>query len=378
MRIGIVLHGPEIIDAGSAQRIIGIFEREHDIVVKLGGTMGRTAVLDAGLEDVIDISQGLTPSETVNALKDSIDLAILLNQGKTLETGKQFGRIVASKLDSSAPFVHIESPELSGRIIYYSPGAKKYAEYIKEILGRHENYDLPIESGSPLPLDIRVDGDTIIRRVAGVFPGENIRLNGIIIGMATQPEPEIACKDSRVVELKGGIIKPHGLEKLRNRKIDLFTAKIKTGSIRRTKHRPRIKKVPSRLPGKTVAIIDHCAESTFELIKGASLVITVGDDTTAIAADILTRLGIPIIGITDGDLDCILEDAIVPAGSAIIQVREVFDDIVGKEVFEKLMEGEQKVRLESDEFLARVIELAEKYIVEIKYFRNIFQNKNRY
>jgi hypothetical protein len=368
MRIGIILHGPEIIDAGSAQRIIWILKQEHDIVVKLGGTMGRTAVLDAGLEDVIDISQGLTPSETMNTLKDSIDLAILLNQGKTPETGKQFGRIVASKLDASVPFVHIESPELCGKIIYYSPGAKKCAEYVKEILERHENYDLPIESGSPLSLNVRVDGDIIIRRVAGAFPGENIRLNGIIIGTATQPEPEIVCKDSRVVELRGGIIKPHGLEKLRNRKIDLFTARIKTGSIRRTKHRPKIKKVPSRLPGKTVAIIDHCAESTFELIKGASLVITVGDDTTAIAADILARLGIPVIGITDGDLDCILEDAIVPSGSAIIRVREGFDDVVGKEVFEKLMEGEQKVRLKNDELLSRVLALAEKYIIKIKYF----------
>lgn len=368
MRIGIILHGPEIVDAGSAQRIIGILKREHDVIVKLGGTMGRTAVLDAGLEDLIDISQGLTPSETMNALKDSIDLAILLNQGKTPETGKQFGCIVASRLEDSAPFVHIESPGLGGRIIYYSPGAKKCAEYVKEILGRHDNYDLPIESGSPLSLDVRVDGDTIIRRVAGAFPGENIRLNGIIIGTAAQPEPEIVCKGGRVVELRRGIIKLHGLEKLRNRKIDLFTARVKTGDIRRTKHRPRIKKMPSQSPGKTVAIIDHCAESTFELIKGANLVITVGDDTTAIAADILARLGIPVIGITDGDLDCILEDAIVPAGSVIIRVREGFDDIVGKEVFEKLMEGEKKVLLESDGLLARVLALAQKYIVKIKYF----------
>ncbi len=368
MRIGIVLHGPEIVDAGSAQRIIEIIKQEHDVIVKLGGTMGRTAVLDAGLEDVIDISQGLTPSETMNALKDSIDLAILLNQGKTLETGKQFGRIVASKLETSVPFVHIESPELCGRIIYYSLEAKKYAEYVKEILGCHENYDLPIESGSPLPPDVRTDGETVIRRVVGAFPGENIRLNGIIIGTATQPEPEIVCKGGRVVELRGGIIKPHGLEKLKNRKIDLFTARVKTGNIRRTKYKPRIKKVPSQSPGKTVAIIDHCAESTFELIKGASLIVTVGDDTTAIAADILARLGIPVIGITDGDLDCILEDAIVPAGSAIIRVREGFDDIVGREVFEKLMEGEQKIRLESGDLLAMVLALAQKYIVKIKYF----------
>lgn len=123
MRIGIVLHGPEIVDEGEAKQIIGILGKQHDIIAKLGGTMGRTAVLDAGLEDVIDISMGLTPSETINALKESIDLAVLLNHGKTLETGRYFGSIVASKLDSSIPFIHIERPFHDGRIIYYNMNA---------------------------------------------------------------------------------------------------------------------------------------------------------------------------------------------------------------------------------------------------------------
>lgn len=82
MRIGIILHGPEIVDVGSAEKIIGIFKKEHDVNARLGGTMGRTAVLDAGLENVIDISGGLTPSETIIAMKNDIDLAILLNHGK--------------------------------------------------------------------------------------------------------------------------------------------------------------------------------------------------------------------------------------------------------------------------------------------------------
>lgn len=45
------------------------------------------------------------------------------------------------------------------------------------------------------------------------------------------------------------------------------------------------------------------AEDAFEAAPGASLAVTVGDDTTQIAADILARLGIPVIGIVDGDLD---------------------------------------------------------------------------
>jgi len=367
MRIGIILHGPEIVDEGEAKRIIGILGTEHDIIAKLGGTMGRTAVLDAGLEDVIDISQGMTPSQTINALKDSIDIAVLLNHGKTLETGLHFGRIVASKLGSLIPFVHIERPDIDGRIIYYDQRAKLFAEHFRSILMKHGNYDLPVEKSSPLPLQVENEGDTVIRRLAGVFPGENIRLDGIIIGHATSAQPEIVCRGGKVVELRGGIMKPHGLEKLKNRNIDLAAARVKTGNIRRSKRRPEIKAMKPH--GVGVAIIDHCAESTFELVNDASLVITVGDDTTAIAADILARFGIPIIGITDGDLDGILDDTTVPAGSVIIRVREGFDDIVGKEVFETLMKREPQIQLhETMNLCASIIELAEKYILEIKYY----------
>jgi hypothetical protein len=367
VRIGIILHGPEIVDEGSAERIIRILLKEHDVTAKLGGTMGRTAVLDAGLEELIDISQGMTPSQTINALKDSIDVAVLLNHGKTLETGLHFGRIVASKLGSLIPFVHIERPDIDGRIIYYDQRAKLFAEHFRCILMKHGNYDLPVEKSSPLPLQVENEGDTVIRRLAGVFPGENIRLDGIIIGHATSAQPEIVCRGGKVVELRGGIMKPHGLEKLKNRNIDLAAARVKTGNIRRSNRRPEIKAMKPH--GVGVAIIDHCAESTFELVKDASLVITVGDDTTAIAADILARFGIPIIGITDGDLDGILDDTTVPAGSVIIRVREGFDDIVGKEVFETLMKREPQIQLhETMNLCASIIELAEKYILEIKYY----------
>ncbi|HEY9206376.1 MAG TPA: DUF2117 domain-containing protein [Candidatus Methanoperedens sp.] len=371
MHIGIILHGPEIIDAGSAKKIIDIFRQENEVTAKLGGTMGRTAVLDAGLEDIIDISQGLTPSETILALNGSIDIAILLNHGKTLETGRYFGRFVASKLKSSSiPFVHIERPDCEGRIIYYSQQAKKCAEYVRKTLTKYgENYSLPVEKDSPLPPYIRTEGRTLIRRISGAFPGENIRLDGIVVGTVTHPEPEIVCQNGKVVKLLGVDIKQHGLEKLENRNIDLFKARVKTGNIRRTKHKSRIKTVPGSTSLKTVAIIDHCAESTFELIKDAGLVITVGDDTTTITADILVRLGIPIIGIVDGDPDHILEDPLVPKGSVIIRVREGFDDILGREVFEKLMGGKQKIyRQRSDELFDRILALAGKKVVNIKYY----------
>ncbi len=365
MRIGIILHGPEIVDEGGAKRIIGILGIEHDIIARLGGTMGRTAVLDAGLEGMIDISKGMTPSETINALKGRIDLAMLLNHGKTLKTGLDFGRIVASRIDTSIPFVHIERPDSDGRIFYYSPGSEKFAGFIRELLANHYGkYDLAIERDHPMSLHTRTEGGNHIRRIKGVFSGENIRVDGVVIGHATHPEPEIVCRDGRIVDLRGGKIKPHGLEKLMKKKIDLYTAKVKTGNIRRSRCKPRVK--AAAYDSSKVAIIDHCAESTFELVKDACIVITVGDDTTAIAADILARLGIPIVGITDGDLDSIIGNTEIPAGSVIIRVREGFDDIVGRDISEKLMHGKLLQEINCNEITEKVIALAGKYIEEIK------------
>ena len=369
MRIGIILHGPEIVDMGSARKIIDIFNRGHNVTAKLGGTMGRTAVLDAGLENIIDISQGLTPSETITAIKDDIDLAILLNHGKTLDTGRYFGRIVASRLCDSLPFVHIESPDNNGRIIYYNPLAKRCAEYVRDFLAKNDTaYDLPVEPGIPGTSHIRMDGDRIIRRVAGAFAGENIRLDGVVIGEITGTDIEIVCRDGRIDKVMGIKIKPHGLEKLENRRIDLFTAKIKTGPIRRTRAKPRISNVGFRNSCDKVAIIDHAAESTFELAKDAGLVVTVGDDTTTITSDILARLGVPVIGIIDGDVDGMLENTVVPEGSVFIRVMPGFDDIVGREVSRELMQGKQHTRYDRDELIAKILALAGKYLVEVTYY----------
>lgn len=359
MRIGIILHGPEIVDMGSAKRIINILKEKQEVSAKLGGTMGRTAVLDEGLEDIIDISKGLTPSETILSMKDSIELAVLLNHGKTLDTGRFFGQIVASKIDFF-PLVHIERPDSDGRVIYYSNGMKRCAEYIKNML--RGTYDLPIELGYPAPSNLRLDGELVIRRISGAFVGENLRINGIVIGEVMSHEPEIICKHGRIVELRGIKVKQHGLLKLENRKIDLFNAKVKTGNIRRSLHEPRIRKM---LSGTRISVIDHCAESTFELVKDTGLVITVGDDTTAIAADILTRLGIPVIGIVDGDRDDVLENAVIPSGSVIIQVKAGFDDIVGRKVYQELR---LEISMEQPELLARILALAKGYVVDVRYY----------
>ena len=54
-KIGVIVHGPGIIDSGYAKKIIEILEDYGEVQSRLGGTMGRTAVIDAHMENVINI-----------------------------------------------------------------------------------------------------------------------------------------------------------------------------------------------------------------------------------------------------------------------------------------------------------------------------------
>ena len=70
MRIGIVVHGPNVIDSGYALELINMIKEYGDVSVRLGGTMGRTAVIDRSLENVIDISRKLVPSYSLKIFHD--------------------------------------------------------------------------------------------------------------------------------------------------------------------------------------------------------------------------------------------------------------------------------------------------------------------
>ena len=92
MEIGVVVHGPGIVDSGWAKKIIDILSNFGNVRCRLGGTMGRTAVIDAGLEDVIDISLRLLPSQSLELFnREHADVIFLLNYGKSPETGRVFG-----------------------------------------------------------------------------------------------------------------------------------------------------------------------------------------------------------------------------------------------------------------------------------------------
>ena len=339
MRIGIVVHGPNIIDSGYAVKLIGLLKDYGDVSVRLGGTMGRTAVIDAGLEDVIDITRKLVPSDSLKIFHDDgVDVIFLLNYGKSDVTGQVFGYKVynhyASKVtDSSIPVIQIERPgEEDGSIIAWNNGLEIAEELSRRlklgIVSPQEVYDKHIRDDNP-GLNRRI--------VHGVSPGENIMVNSVVIGKTNSDRLTLIARDGHIVDIVGGELKEHGLEKLGE--VDLDSAIIKTGLLRHAKVTPRV--ISTEKPHDfKITFLDHAGEDVYRF-RDSSLVITVGDDTTLISSDILYRFDIPVIGITDGDLDKVVEDGFKVRDSIIFEVESGFDDIIGQDIKRKIFGGGQ-------------------------------------
>ncbi len=340
MRIGIVVHGPNIIDSGYALKLINLLKTYGDISVRLGGTMGRTAVIDANLESIIDITRKLVPSDSLKIFHDDdVDLIFLLNYGKSDVTGQVFGYKVynyyINKIDDdNIPIIQIERPgEEDGSIIPWNNDLDIVGELSQKL-------KLSIVSPENVYENhIKQDNIGINQRIVhGVSPGENIMVNSVVIGKTNSDKLILIAKDNHIVDIIGGNLKKHGLEKLGE--VDLESAIIKTGLLRNAKVIPRVIST-NKLNDFKIAFLDHAGEDVYKFID-SSVVITVGDDTTLISSDILYRFDIPIIGITDGDLDKVVEDGFKVKNSIIFEVESGFDDIVGRDIKSIMFDGTQE------------------------------------
>lgn len=368
VRIGAVVHGPEIIDSGFAPKVLKYLERFGRVNAVLGGTMGRLAVIDAGLEDVIKISPKRRPSQSIKDLQPNSDIIVLLSQAKTRETGLAFGMKVASAAGHSMPLIHIDC---GGRFVAVYHGSERWVELAKTAAKDLGLDYLSSQLPSPLPEegwidrvtssgDISRNGDIVKRRLTGVVPGEIISINGVVVARAASDSVEVWAQNGKIIEIKGAEKKPHGLEKLSD--VDLPTAIIRSGHIRRTAAKPRT----LECKGNGAALIDHSAEDAFETAEGACIAVTVGDDTTAIAGDILARMGIPIIGIVDGDLDGLSQRTVMPKGSMIIRLEHGYDDVVGRRIKEDIFHGKSRATIGAGDLAETVMMIAGDHIVQVE------------
>ncbi len=430
MEIGVVVHGPGIVDSGWAKKIIDILSNFGNVRCRLGGTMGRTAVIDAGLEDVIDISLKLLPSQSLELFnREHADVIFLLNYGKSPETGRVFGYKVfthyfkqlsnedflatnhKSLYESSIPVIQIERPgEEDGAIISWNCVLNQQLEKSRKSkrsrLGLGDKNMLESLSfnfeelfdGLKAALDLievtpeevvssyfsnnqeREDDKSIenllksyddyetshytYRKIHGVSPDENIFINGIVVGYSNADSIVIIARDGMIVDIINGTIKYHGLEKLGP--VDLERIIVKTGLLRKSEDvNPRIlshndiyvKDTERNLySGEIsedeysfkVAYVDHAAYDIYKF-KDFDLVVTIGDDTSLVASDILYRFNIPIIGIIDGDLDKVVENGFVNEKSIFIEVASGFDDIVGQYINEEIFMSKDTFEMPYDE-----------------------------
>jgi len=388
MQIGIVIHNLQLMDSPQTVKdILTLLSRENCINACLCGTMGKVAAIDAGLEGLIEIEQFLKPSACIEALFRSNDLVCLLNHGRELQTGRTFGRIVVSNIKNpeDKPLIQIERPGcLDGELIPWNRAADPHAKKLAGLL------NLKI-SPPPLPLnniEISNQGKRVLRRIS-TFPGANIMVEGIVVGKATSSEVVLIAEDGFLTSMEGGILKEQGIEILHKHgermPVDLSRAWVKTAASRKSPDvckslieykneklakNPPLKKsfLQEQTPkgGVKVILIDHCAERSFELIEGAGLAITVGDDTTELAGNILSRFGIPVLGITDGDCDELATAVNYAPGSLVLHLKPGRDDEFGKKLQQDLFSGENAVFFENIESLKlKITNLAENSLESI-------------
>ena len=430
MEIGVVVHGPGIVDSGWAKKIIDVLSNFGNVSCRLGGTMGRTAVIDAGLEDVIDISLKLLPSQSLELFnREHVDVIFLLNYGKSPETGRVFGYKVfthyfkqlsnedflatnhKSLYESSIPVIQIERPgEEDGAIISWNVILNEQLEKSRKSkrarlgLGDKNMLDSlsfnfeELFDGIKAALDlIEITPEEVVsdyfsnnqesedeksienllqsyddyetshytyRKIHGVSPDENIFINGIVVGYSNADSIVLIARDGMIVDIINGTIKYHGLEKLGP--VDLERIIVKTGLLRKSEDvNPRIlshndiyvKDTERNLySGEIsedeysfkVAYVDHAAYDIYKF-KDFDLVVTIGDDTSLVASDILYRFNIPIIGIIDGDLDKVVENGFVNEKSIFIEVASGFDDIVGQYINEEIFMSKDTFEMPFDE-----------------------------
>ena len=360
-RIGVVLHGPEIIDGGCALKLIRYIQRRGKVTAVLGGTMGRVALMDAGLQDTVRISPRRRPSQSIQDLEESSDIIFLLNLAKSRESGLSFGAMVARAAGEGRPLIQIDC---GGRFISLLRGDEEAA-----ILACRLAFELGLDLIRPRPMGETGKEDErgiISRTLNAVCPGELISVNGTVIGRATESRVEIEAERGRIVHVKGASVKRHGLEKLDY--VDLKRAIIRSGSIRRTAA-PGTRDAAERIythKNYIAAFIDHSAEDAFEAAFGAGVAVTVGDDTTAIAGDILSRLGTIVMGIVDGDLDRLAEGTSMMQGSIIFRVEPGHDDVVGREVRDRVFQGKERIRVSPAELAERIKAIAGSHLLQIE------------
>ena len=330
IRTGLVIHGPEVIDSGKLVEIAQALQVLGPLHVLTGGTMARVAALDSPLGASIDTAQKMHTSDALTYFSNK-DAIVLANCGKTIITGTVFGQMVSSRVQRSVIQVERLGASDGRTLLWRGIDGDKFplVHYVAQYLA--DNLALKLQEIQKKNVLVYHKDGFDLRYVHGAKRGECILVDGKVVGTVVDEQVIIAAQNGSIVDIKGVAIKEHGLAKIGY--VDLEKAYVKTGYLRRNNKVECSSKAtfPVRnLERGEVAFINHAADRTLESVKEKTVcAITIGDDTTAICSDILSRVGIPIVGITDGDADGIYRATCKAHGSVVILLKDESDDEIG-------------------------------------------------
>jgi len=317
----LVLHGPEVIDSGEAVRLVAALRPARVVVA---GVMARCAAEEHGL---LSCWTGERPSAVLGA----DPAGVLANRGRSPHSGRVFGEGVASRL--RRPLVQLECADATA-IGWNGANAEPFADLLGwEVEARAAV--LPAPTGNH-------------RLIRGCHPGDPVLVDGLVVGRATADEVLLISDGERIVAERGCALKEHGVEKLRRRgPISLPGAWCTAGPLRRS--RPGTS--PRRSATGRILVLDHDAVGLYrDLAVDHCGLLAIGDDTTAVALHLGAHLGLPVLGIIDGDGDGLINGKGAP-GSLVLQAVAGRDDDLGRE----LADGWDDRIVEWEAFVARVL-----------------------
>ncbi|MEM4157101.1 MAG: DUF2117 domain-containing protein [Candidatus Methanomethylicaceae archaeon] len=343
---------PGVFDEGWANRILSVIKKYGDSVAIVGGTIGAVAMMDAQLErEVKIIREKFSDWVKINRFD------IIVNVMHTSDVERMMADSWHLYKRIALPMVGVETN--SKVIAFWGERAREFACRLSEDL------KFEFKEGKDFGITFWKEDGKEFRRILAVSPGDWILINNIVVGKAETKDVVVVSENGNIVDIKGATIKRHGVEKLG--RIELSNVKIDTIRVLRynVKNKRRIK--PSAKISKKVAYVEHAGYEVLKLLdEGVCAAVTVGDDTTAIVGDVLSRFGIPIIGIIDGDAEGLIQEGEIAQGSMILKVKS--DDDGGKRIFEQIFEFEPFCEGGLDSIKERVREVLKEDLISIRIF----------
>ncbi|UOY09635.1 DUF2117 domain-containing protein [Methanonatronarchaeum sp. AMET6-2] len=339
----VYFHMPGVFDVGDGEKIIMELERFGDVDVVVSGPLTRTAVIDSGVEArVIDGKWSSWAMEH----KNEYDVLFSVTHTETPDKSLAECWYITGKTEG-IPLISIET---NSRVLAcWSDMVRKFAL----TLAKELDFEL-VDTPDYGPVCWEEDGRTH-KKILAVTPGEYVLINGLIVGEALDSDVVVVEENGEIVELKNVDTKEHGLEKLGPTNINEAKV-VSTKTFRRQIERKGRVEVEKK---NLVGFLDHRAMDVHQMAeKGVCCCITIGDDTTAVAGDILNRYNIPIIGITDGDPDRILENPEHHPDTEILEVKK--DDLVGEKIKKELFNGKQTKKMTREQALQKTLEITGK------------------